>query len=185
MGGSRRCIIVPVRETLKDPVRAAFGVGMGNASTVVAGKGLRRPIRRFVKNFLITGFARIMPGTRIPGTQPVDASSIGLSCRILASSARKGRGNKAALAAAWAGVTVVMTLALFYSKVEGSSALSCLFWYFSGLIVAERMRLAFRTNRANRYWARYSRLGVDRPTPGALRHKNVPLVRQRARSREW
>ena len=51
-------------------------------------------------------------------------------------------GNKAALAAAWAGITVVMLLALFYTRVETSAPVSILFWYFSGLIAAERARLA-------------------------------------------
>ncbi len=140
--GRGDAIIVPMRETLKDPVRAAFGLGMGNASQSALGKEFSGRFNQLYERFLITGFARIM----------LELGFLGLSLlmcvywfilqdsRVLA---RKGRGNKAALAAAWAGVTVVMTLALFYSKVEGSSALSCLFWYFSGLIAAERMRLAF------------------------------------------
>ena len=41
----------------------------------------------------------------------------------------------------YAGVTVFMALALFYTPVQTSIALSTLFFYFSGLVAAERMRL--------------------------------------------
>ena len=46
------------------------------------------------------------------------------------------------LALAWAGVTVVITLATFYKSIMFSETISYLFWYFSGVVAAHRVRLA-------------------------------------------
>ncbi len=44
------------------------------------------------------------------------------------------------LAVVWAGVTAVMVLSTFYAPIATSEALSYLFWYFSGVIAAQRVR---------------------------------------------
>ena len=44
------------------------------------------------------------------------------------------------LAAAWVGVTVLALICTVYVKIETSSSLNYLYAYFSGLIMAERMR---------------------------------------------
>ncbi len=46
-----------------------------------------------------------------------------------------------ALATGWAGVVPVILIGIFYDNIVDSRALSVLFWYFSGLIAAYRMRL--------------------------------------------
>ncbi len=55
--------------------------------------------------------------------------------------ARHGHGIMSALAIGWSGVMAVMLIGTFYHNVIDSRALSILFWYFSGLIAAYRMRL--------------------------------------------
>jgi hypothetical protein len=45
------------------------------------------------------------------------------------------------LAAGWTGVTAVIVIATFYTTLNASEAISFLFWYFSGLVAAHRMRL--------------------------------------------
>jgi hypothetical protein len=134
-------MIVAVRETLKDPVRAAFGLGMGNASLSALGKNFAGRFSELYKNFLVIGFARFILELGFLGFGLLLAVYwlIFQDARVVS---RKGSGNKAALAAAWAGITVVMLLALFYTRVETSAPVSILFWYFSGLIAAERARLA-------------------------------------------
>ena len=44
------------------------------------------------------------------------------------------------LAVGWAGVTAVMVMATFYAPIAVSEALSYLFWYFSGVVAAQRVR---------------------------------------------
>jgi len=139
--GRGDAILVPARDTLADPVRAAFGLGMGNASRSALGQRFSGRFNPLYERFLITGFARIVLELGFLGFGLL-MSVYWLIFNDSRAVARIGDGNKASLAAAWAGIVLVMILALFYCKVEGSSALSCLFWYFSGLIAAERMRLA-------------------------------------------
>ena len=56
--------------------------------------------------------------------------------------ARRRDDLMGALAAGWVGVTVVMGVCLVYKDVIVETAPSFLFWYFSGLIAAARMRVA-------------------------------------------
>jgi hypothetical protein len=53
------------------------------------------------------------------------------------------------IAIGWTGVTALMVVATPYKAMHVYESLSYLFWYFSGLIAARRMRLAFaaRTER--------------------------------------
>jgi hypothetical protein len=46
-----------------------------------------------------------------------------------------------ALALGWLGTTAVIAVATFYKTVHYFESLSYLFWYFSGLVAAQRMRL--------------------------------------------
>jgi hypothetical protein len=46
------------------------------------------------------------------------------------------------IAVGWAGVTVLMVVATPYKAMHIYESLSYLFWYFSGLVAARRMRLA-------------------------------------------
>jgi hypothetical protein len=58
-------------------------------------------------------------------------------CRVVC---RRNEGTIPALAAGWAGVTVLLWLAMFYKDILIHASLSFVFWYFAGLIAAERLR---------------------------------------------
>jgi hypothetical protein len=53
------------------------------------------------------------------------------------------RGLMGAIAVGWAGITVLMTIAMPYITSHIYPSLAYLFWYMSGLVAAARMRLAF------------------------------------------
>jgi hypothetical protein len=64
------------------------------------------------------------------------------------------------IAIGWAGVTVLMVVATPYKAMHIYESLSYLFWYFSGLIAARRMRLA--------HAARTEQLPESAPVPAML-----------------
>jgi len=47
------------------------------------------------------------------------------------------------LAIAWSGITLLVVVATPYKNMHNYVSLSYFFWYFSGLIAARRMRIAF------------------------------------------
>ena len=52
------------------------------------------------------------------------------------------------LAIAWTGIVVLAIVATPYKNIHNYVSLSYLFWYFSGLIAARRMRIAFAAKSA-------------------------------------
>jgi hypothetical protein len=61
--------------------------------------------------------------------------------RDAVSLAQHDDGFMGTLAAGWAGVVLVMLVAIAYHFPAENRALSMLFWYFSGLVVSTRMRM--------------------------------------------
>ena len=59
--------------------------------------------------------------------------------------ARRDEGLRGSMAAGWAGATAVFIICIPYTELIGMTSLSFLFWYFAGLVAAERMRIARRT----------------------------------------
>jgi hypothetical protein len=55
--------------------------------------------------------------------------------------ANRGEGWIATTAAGWTGATAIIAMAMFYTTIDSSVAISYPFWYLSGLIAAQRMRL--------------------------------------------
>jgi hypothetical protein len=137
--GRADAILVPTQETLKDPVRAAFGVGIGNASDSALGRGFTGRFGDLYLNFMMLSYSRYILELGITGVLIVllvYAMVFGDARRL----ARVDPGLHGALAAGWTGVTAVLVLGMFYAKLETFSAISYLYWYFSGVIVAQRMR---------------------------------------------
>jgi len=140
---------VAMEQTLADPIRAVFGLGIGSTMDSAlgpqfAGKYFER-YRPFTKE---STFATILLEFGFFGF----AALMCLYWLILRDSlyvAAHGNPYMSAVAAAWFAVTPMMLLMLFYTPVHVSVALSFLFWYFSGLVAAERMRLVISaTERA-------------------------------------
>src|SRR6476646_563811 len=130
-----------MEQTLADPIRAVFGLGIGSTMESAlgpqfSGKYFER-YRMFTKE---TTFSTILLELGFLGVGAL-LCVYWLILRDALFVAGHGTPYMSALAAAWFAITAMMALMLFYTAVHVSIGLSFLFWYFSGLIAAERMRL--------------------------------------------
>ena len=135
-------LVVPLRLLARDPAQLMFGLGIGNASHSSLGQQFTGRYNSLLEPFLITTFSVVVSEFGVLGL----CLLIGVywlifsDCRVVASSAN---ALMSSIALAWAGITLVMLMSLPYKNLIPSVGLSYLFWYFSGLIAAERMRLAY------------------------------------------
>jgi hypothetical protein len=134
-------VVVPTQQVAADPVNFAFGFGIGNASDSALGTAYSGLYADRYKNFLGTTYSRYI----------LEVGAVGVALVLLVyllvfqdarAVARADQGLLGAMAAGWTGVCVVMVLGSVYSKVEVSSTLNFLFWFYSGLIMAARVRIA-------------------------------------------
>ncbi len=145
--GRLDALIVPLKQLSKDPVALAFGYGIGNASESSLGSAFSGRYGATFRPFLQTAFSRFELEIGLIGCVAV----LGIywlifqDCKVVARDSQTVHG---AIAAGWTGVVALVTLATFYSKIEVFPCLSYLFWYFSGLVAAERMRLALQPKAA-------------------------------------
>lgn len=132
-------IVVSTEFVADDPVTLGFGLGIGNVSDSALGKGFVGAYSEMFQPFLVTSYARVM----------LEMGAIGVVCLVMIywlifadarAVARQDDTFIGALAAGWTSVTAIMLIALFYKDVVTHTPLSFLFWYFSGLIAAQRVR---------------------------------------------
>ena len=132
-------IVVSMRQLSADPVRLAFGYGIGNVSESALGHGFRGQYFRLLGPFASTSLARLALELGVLGVFLVVAL-MWLILRDARIVARNTSDLAGALAGGWVGVVVVMGISMAYMDVVAQASLTFLFWYFSGLIVAARMR---------------------------------------------
>ncbi len=139
-------LLVPLKQLSADPVNLMFGYGIGNASDSSLGQAFSGRHAATFRPFLQTAFSRFELEIGLLGCGLLLCIYwlIFQDCRMVA---RYGGVVHGALAAGWTGVMALMTLATFYSKVEVFPSMGFLFWYFSGVIAAERMRIALQQRR--------------------------------------
>jgi len=144
--GRMDTIIVPLVELAKDPVTLAFGVGPGNASKSSLGPKFTGAYFYLLGPFLFTAFALIVSELGLFGLGLVIVlfALIFGDCRRVANSDNPLRS---AIALGWSGVTVTMLVGITYKNMIPAAGLSYLFWYLSGLIAAERMRMVSAQSR--------------------------------------
>lgn len=142
-GGRGDAIVVPVRYLSKEIGNLAFGLGLGNVSKSALGEAYTGEYFKLFEPFVFTSFARLLLELGFLGILLVSALywMIFTDARFVA---KHDNGIKGALSAGWLGVVPVMFAAIFYKDVIAQASLSNLFWYFSGLIAAERMRMTLR-----------------------------------------
>jgi hypothetical protein len=135
-------IVVPLRVLARDPAQLVFGLGVGNASHSSLGVRFTGRYNYILEPFLITTFAVVVSELGLLGIcLLLWVHWLILSdCRVMARSEDRLMSS---IALGWAGVTMVMVLSLPYKNLIPYSSLTFLFWYFSGLIAAGRMRLAY------------------------------------------
>jgi hypothetical protein len=61
----------------------------------------------------------------------------------------RDKSLQGAIAVGWTGVSAVIVIATFYTNTIASPAISMLFWYFSGMMAAQRVRIEHHRARAS------------------------------------
>jgi hypothetical protein len=138
--GRGEAILTSLRVMSKDPVHLLAGLGIGSVALSPLGD-------QFTGKY----FLKFQPIAFMSATIFIlEIGLLGLALTFMLdyliyrdarAVADADRGLVGALAAGWSGVTVVIVIALFYVSLGASEALSFLFWYFSGVVAAHRMRL--------------------------------------------
>lgn len=154
-------IRVPMQELLKDPIALIFGYGLSNVSNSNLGSGFAGKYARLWEIFMVTSFTKFI----------LELGLIGFGLLLLVyylifqdclALARKGAGLFSSLAAGWAGVTVLIVMCTFYTQIHVFSSITFLFWYFSGLIAAQRMRLEVESRNENQQRRPHGHLAIAR-----------------------
>jgi hypothetical protein len=146
--GSRReagridSLVVPLQTLSSDPVKLMLGVGIGNGSGSSLGNvytgAYYELLGRYTNQSSAADFI-------------VEIGLLGITLVLLLywlifrdafAVAMQDSSIVGAVALGWLGTTAVITVATFYKTIHYFESLSYLFWYFSGLIAAQRMRLA-------------------------------------------
>lgn len=137
-------VVVPFNYISREPTRFVFGIGMGNASRSSMGKNFSGRYYLLFKSFTTTS----------AGIFLLEIGTMGLGLALLVqffifrdalALARSGPSLESALAAGWAAVVVMIGISTFYAPLHLFESVSYLFWYYSGIIAAARVRLALRT----------------------------------------
>jgi hypothetical protein len=141
-------IVYSLRRIAEDPARTAFGYGIGNASDSSLGAGFSGKYASNYRSYMQNALVRFLLELGVCGVLFVFLMYwlIFQDCRRVA---RSGSTLMAGLGAGWAGVVVLTAMATFYVLLEVYPQFSYVFWYLSGLIAAERMRLAYEVRSSS------------------------------------
>jgi cell division protein FtsW (lipid II flippase) len=139
--GRGDAFIVPLRSLSNDPVQLIFGLGIGNSSESALGEKFTGFYFERYKPFLLHQFAYLVLELGLMGTSLVFVLFWLVfrdSC-VVAQNNKKGKG---VLALGWTGVTAILTIGMFYKQFIRFDSISFLFWFYAGLVAAERVRMA-------------------------------------------
>jgi hypothetical protein len=146
--GRADTIVAPVQFLASDPAKLVFGLGPGNATESSLGEQFTGRYFHLLEPFLFTSVAMLIAELGLLGVLLVFLLHWMLfrDARMVAATRDDLTG---AIALGWTGVVTVFTAGLFYKDLIPIEGLSCLFWFYSGVVAAERMRLseAARTAR--------------------------------------
>lgn len=133
-------IRVPLEYLAQDPVRLAFGLGIGNASHSSIGENFTGQYFDLFQRFIITSFSVFLLEIGLLGTTLVFLL-YWLVYRDAVYVARKDPSLIGSIAVGWTGIVAVMMLSTFYITTHAFSSLSDLYWYLSGVVAARRVQL--------------------------------------------
>jgi len=134
-------IVVPLKRMSADPAQLAFGLGIGNASHSNLGPQFIGAYFPLFAGFLVSSFSIFLLETGVFGITLI-YMLYWLVFRDSLAVARSDDSLTGWIAIGWSGVVVLVVIATPYKTLHTFESLSYLFWYFSGLIAARRMRLA-------------------------------------------
>ena len=162
-------VVVPLREISHDPVSLVFGLGIGSVRESSAlGPQFTGAYYRRLEYFTFTSLGSFLSELGLLGTGLVFLLYWLIFQDSLAV-ARRDSSTTGAIAVGWCGVVGVVVLGCFYKQLEMFESLSYLFWYFSGLVAASRMRGAARdTEPARVRPSRASKAAIQSARPSAI-----------------
>jgi hypothetical protein len=171
-------IVVPLRVLSRDPAQLAFGFGIGNASHSSLGPQFIGEHYPVFHSFLVSSFSIFLLEIGVLGTALVFLL-YWLIYRDALALARTDNSLIGSLAVGWAGIVVLTIFATPYKTIHTFASLSYLFWYFSGLVAAERMRLALGVRSQSMATADAAPIHAPLPAHarGAPFHVNFPTAR--------
>jgi hypothetical protein len=144
--GRVACVVIPLEELSRDPVKLAFGLGVGNVSKSILGEAFSGRYSRIYGRYQTS-----------LGTFLFEIGVLGVSMLILLhlmvfadtlAVARHDRGLVGIMAVGWLPTVAIASLGLFYINLHLFESFSYLFWFFSGWIAAQRVRLRQAAPRA-------------------------------------
>lgn len=141
-------IVIPVKELARDPPELAFGLGTGNASDSALGLQFTGQYFRRFEPFRQSTAAILILETGLFGLALVYVL-YWLIFRDTRYVAERDKSLQGAIAVGWTGVSAVIVIATFYTNTIASPAISMLFWYFSGMLAAQRVRVEHQKARAS------------------------------------
>jgi hypothetical protein len=139
-------IIVPLQYLTQDPVKLMLGLGIGAVSPSQLGKNFEGAYYMLFVKFTIISFTTFMLEFGLLGLMVIGALFWMVFSDTL-TVLRRDDSLVGALAAGWSGVVVIFAIDVFYTNFHEFASITYLYWYFSGLICARCVALAYEGRR--------------------------------------
>jgi hypothetical protein len=146
-------IAVPFQFLAQDPVRLMFGLGMGAVSPSNFGKNFEGSYYQLFRKFLIVSFTFFLLEFGVLGVTLIGVLFWMVFSDTLAVR-RQDDTTLGVLAAGWTGVVVIFAVDMIYTIFHEFASVTYLYWYFSGLICARCVSLAYDRQHIHRPAAR-------------------------------
>jgi hypothetical protein len=138
-------IRVPVEYLSRDPVKLAFGLGIGNASHSNLGEQFTGEYYDLFQFFAVLTLSTVMLELGMIGLLLLFVVYAMLFFDAIAV-AREDKGLLGSMGSGWIGIMAVIGAATFYTTIHLFTMLSFLFWYFAGMVAARRTQLQAQHN---------------------------------------
>jgi hypothetical protein len=139
-------IAVPFQFLAQDPVRLMFGLGMGAVSPSNFGKNFEGSYYQLFRKFLIISFTFFLLEFGVLGVTLMGVLFWMVFSDTLAVR-RQDDTTLGVLAAGWTGVVAIFAVDTIYTIFHEFASVTYLYWYFSGLICARCVSLAYDRQR--------------------------------------
>jgi hypothetical protein len=154
-------IVVPFQYLAQDPVRLAFGLGIGAVSPSNFGKNFEGPYYQLFQKFLIISFTTFLLEFGVFGIIIIGVL-FWMVFRDTLTVIRGDTGLVGALAAGWSGVVVIYVIDVVYTIFHQFTSATYLYGYLSGIICARCVALAYERRSIPAGGSRYDSAGVRR-----------------------
>jgi hypothetical protein len=145
VGGERPgrvdAIIIPLKYLAHDPVKLTFGLGIGNVSRSSLGPAFTGDYFSMFELLTESSLCIFILEIGVLGTAGVFLLHWLIFEDARALTTQDSPGQIKDLALGWLGITALLTIALAYKTTHIFGPLAYLFWFYSGVVAARRMRL--------------------------------------------